>query len=58
MKKQTKKLGEFLKQLQENPEKKLEGGFLVLSSLDNHLVIGGENTNKKAGGSRKIYPYL
>jgi len=50
MKKQ--KLSDILKKIEESPDGKLNGGFgIILSTLANAKVLGGEETNNCLGGN-------
>jgi hypothetical protein len=49
--KKSNKLSEFAKQIKENAQGKLEGGFSVINSIENAMIIGGDNTNNCNGGN-------
>lgn len=49
---EKKKLSDILKKIEEGPGGKLGGGFgVILSTLSNAQVLGGEETNNCLGGN-------
>lgn len=49
---EKKKLSDILKKIGESPGGKLDGGFgVILSTLSNAKVLGGEETNNCLGGN-------
>jgi hypothetical protein len=47
-----KNLSDILKKMEESPDGKLNGGFgVILSTISNAQVLGGEETNNCLGGN-------
>jgi hypothetical protein len=49
--KKNKNLKEFARQIQENNEGKLEGGFTIITAIENAVIIGGDVANNCNGGN-------
>lgn len=47
----NKSLAAFIKAVQENPEGKLEGGFVFLNVTNNVLITGGNEANNCSGSN-------